>query len=123
MEIVARRMSELRESLNISQLKLSKELGISQSAINRYEHNQASAPDSVLLKYADFFDISADYILGRCEDPQGKRFDYQPEFLKDKLSNSGEWREFVEMCFDPNSPISNNLKEMLFKLAGGSDNG
>ena len=54
---------------------------------------------------------------GDNHNPQGKRFDYQPEFLKDKLSNSGEWREFVEMCFDPKSPINNKLKEMLTHLS------
>jgi len=118
-DISAKRMTDLREGLNLSQLKLSKILGISQSAINRYEHDQATVPDTVLRKYADFFDVSADYILGRCDDPQGKKFDYQPAYLKDKLASSEEWREFVEMCFDPNSPISNKLKETLFQMAGG----
>ena len=58
------------------------------------------------------------YILGRCDDPQGKKYDYQPEFLKDKLANSDEWKEFVEMCFSPGSPINNRLKEMLVQMAG-----
>lgn len=87
------------------------------TAINRYEHSEAAINANALLKYANFFDVSADYILGRCDDPQGKKYDYQPEYLKDKLANSKEWREFVEMCFDPNSPISSRLKESLFQLA------
>ena len=117
MEIVAKRLAELRKSLSMSQMKLSKALDISQAALNRYEHNKAPVSDTVLLKYADFFDISVDYILGRCDDPKGKKFDYEPEFLKDKLSNSTEWREFVEMCFDPNSAAINKLKDALFQLA------
>ena len=117
MNITAQRLLGLRESLKMSQMKLSKLLGISQTAVNRYERGETAINANALLKYADFFDVSADYILGRCDDPQGKKFDYQPEYVKNKLANSGEWREFVEMCFDPNSPISNNLKEMLFQLA------
>ena len=119
MEVTSNRMFDLRTNINITQARLAKELGISQSAINRYEHNDAAIPDNVLLKYADFFDVSADYILGRCDDPQGKTYAYQPEFLKDKLANSDEWKEFVEMCFAPGSPINHKLKEMILQMAGG----
>ena len=119
MEAISRRMFALRTGVNITQARLAKELGISQSAINRYEHNDAAVPDNVLLKYADFFDVSADYILGRCDEPQGKKYDYQPEFLTNKLANSDEWKEFVEMCFVPGSPINSKLKEMILQMAGG----
>ena len=122
MEATSKRMSELRASINISQARLSKELGISQAAVNRYENSNASVPDNVLKKYADFFDVSADFILGRCDDPRGKKYNYQPEYLTDKLSNSGEWREFVEMCFDPGSAINYRLKEMIIQMAGGNNN-
>ena len=114
---ISRRMIDLRTSINISQARLAKELAISQSAINRYEHNETSIPASVVIKYSDFFDVSADYILGRCDDPQGKKYAYQPEFLKDKLANSDEWKEFVEMCFSPGSPVNNRLKEMIMQMA------
>jgi len=122
MEATSTRMLNLRLSINITQARLAKELSISQSAINRYEHNNAAVPDNVLLKYSDFFDVSADYILGRCDDPQGKRYDYQPEYLTNKLANSGEWREFVEMCFDPGSSINYKLKEMILQMAEGNGN-
>jgi transcriptional regulator with XRE-family HTH domain len=123
MDIIAQRLLGLRESIKVSQLKLSKLLGISQTAVNRYEHGETAINANALLKYADFFDLSADYILGRCDDPQGKKYDYQPEYLKSKFRDSKEWREFVEMCFDPNSPISSKLKETLFQMAGGDSNG
>ena len=117
MEATSTRMLNLRLGINITQARLAKELSISQSAINRYEHNNAAVPDNVLLKYSDFFDVSADYILGHCDDPRGKRYAYQPEYLSNKLANSGEWREFVEMCFDPGSAINYKLKEMIMQMA------
>ena len=117
MEIIGERLLGLRNSINLTQLKLSKLLGISQTAINRYENSDTTINAIGLLKYANFFDVSADYILGRCDDPKGIKFDYQPDYLKDKLASSSEWREFVEMCFDPNSSISSRLKEALFQLA------
>jgi transcriptional regulator with XRE-family HTH domain len=104
-------------------MKLSKLLGISQTAVNRYERGETPINANALLKYADFFDVSADYILGRCDEPQGKTYDYQPEYLKSRFTDAKEWRDFVEMCFDPSSPISSKLKEMLFQLAGGESDG
>ena len=121
MEIIAERLLDLRQSMKFTQQKLSKLLGISQTAINRYEHGETAINANALLKYADFFDVSADYILGRCDDPQGKKYAYQPEFLTNKLANSGEWKEFVEMCFSPGSPINNRLKEMLVQMAGNEN--
>ena len=117
MATVQERLLELRASLNLTQQKLSKLTGVSQTAINRYEHGQTSINANALLKYANFFDVSADYILGRCDDPRGKSFDYQPEYVKNKLANSAEWQEFVEMCFEPGSVVNNKLKEMILQMA------
>jgi transcriptional regulator with XRE-family HTH domain len=117
LDIIAERLLGLRTSLKLTQQKLSKLIGISQTAINRYEHGETSINAKSLIKYLEFFDVSADYILGRCDDPQGAKFDYHPAYIKNKFTNTDEWREFVEMCFDPNSPISNKLKETLFQLS------
>ena len=119
MELIQERLLGLREGLKLTQQKLAKLTGISQTAINRYEDGQTTINANALLKYANFFDVSADYILGRCDDPQGKIFGNHPEYVKNKLANSGEWQEFVEMCFSPGSPINHKLKEMLIQMAGG----
>jgi len=122
MEIVSKRMLELRRSLNLSQMKLAKALGLAQSAINRYEHNQASIPVNVLLKYADYFDVSSDYILGRTDKPEGLIFRNEPELLKRKAIREDEWEDFVEACFDPRSPMNKRLKEMILQMAEGDQN-
>ena len=118
MEAVSKRMLELRQSVNLSQMKLAKALGIAQSAVNRYEHNQAAVPDNVLLKYAEFFDVSLDYIFGRTDKPEGTTFNNEPEILKRKLIREDEWHDFVEACFDPRSQINKRLKEMILQMAG-----
>ena len=119
MDTISMRMTELRTGLNLSQMRLSKELGISQAAINRYEHSQAAVPHGALLKYAEFFDVSADYILGRTDKPEGMLFKHEPELLKRKIVREDEWEDFVEACFDPRSPMNKKLKEMIMKMAGG----
>jgi len=122
MEATSKRMIDLRRSINISQARLARELCISQSAINRYEHNDAAVPDNVLLKYSDFFDVSADYILGRTNRPEGAVYSNEPELLKRKIVRDSEWMEFVEACFDPRSPMNKKLKEIIMQMAGGDGN-
>ena len=119
MEAVSKRMIELREGVSFSQMKLSKALEISQSAINRYERNLTAVPDNVLLKYAEFFDVSLDYIFGRTDKPEGKIFNNEPEIIKRKIVREDEWKDFVEACFDPRSPMNKKLKEMIMQMAGG----
>ena len=114
--IVAKRLTELREGVHLSQAKLAAQFeGVEQPAIFRYENAQSFPPYGVLMQYADFFDVSLDYIFGRTDNPQGKLYDYQPKALKDNK----QLQELIEMCFDPNSPANAKLKEALLKLMEG----
>ena len=111
--IVAKRLAELREGVKLSQAKLAAEFdGVDQPAIFRYENALSFPPYKVLIQYADFFDVSLDYIFGRTDKPQGKLYDFQPKVMKDNK----QMREFIEMCFEPNSPANAKLKEALFRL-------
>jgi len=114
MDIVGARIKGLRESIRLSQKELGAKLGITQSAVNRYENNQSEASYKTLLSYADYFDVSLDYVYGRTDQPQGKLYDFKPN-----LEDSKEMQEFIEMCFDPNSPMSGKLKDMLMQMMKG----
>ena len=113
---VGYRLKTLRESVKISQVKVGELLGLKQASINRYENGQAEAPYRVLLWYADYFDVSMDYIFGRCIEPQGKLYDYQPKIIKEKIANNDELQQFIEMCFDPTSSMNERLKQTLLKM-------
>ena len=117
MATVSERLRVLRESLKISQAKLADICGSKQSSINRYEHGHSEAPYKILMWYADYFDVSLDYIFGRTDKPEGIRYDNQPMALKKKITNPDEFRDFIEACFDPRSPMNEKLKDMLFSLA------
>lgn len=121
MHKVAERLRSLREGLDIPQKKVAEMLGASQSAINRYENGQAEAPFKILLWYADYFDVSLDYIFGRTDQPQGKLYNYDPDAMRRKFYNQEDWQEFIEACFAPNSPMNAKLKEMMLKMARGDE--
>ena len=65
MEILAERMRTLREGMKLSQAKMAKLVGTTQASINRYENHVGLPPHKTLLWYADYFDVSMDYIYGR----------------------------------------------------------
>ena len=71
MKIIGERLRSLRESVRLSQAKLAKEFDVSQSALARYEIDDSTPSPEVFLKYADYFDVSLDYIFGRPDDPHG----------------------------------------------------
>ena len=112
MKEVGKRLRTLRESLSLSQAKLAELLGITQSSLNRYENGQSTPTVEVFRRYADFFDVSMDYIFARCDAPQGKPYRYQPKVWK----NGAEMEQFVEMCFDPKSPYYNRMKESVLQM-------
>ena len=59
------RLKELRKMRKISQLKLALDLNMNQNSISRYENCEREADYETLIKFADYFDVSLDYLLGR----------------------------------------------------------
>lgn len=86
--------------------------------MNRYENGQSSPPLKILRWYADFFDVSLDYIFARTEQPEGKLYEHKPKVVEAITQDNKELRQFVDMCFDPASPVSEKLQETLNKAVG-----
>lgn len=64
------RLKELRKKRGLTQLRLSIELNMSQNTISRYENHEREAGYRELIKIADYFDVSIDYLLERTDNPQ-----------------------------------------------------
>jgi hypothetical protein len=62
-----------------------------------------------LLWYADYFDVSLDFLFGRTDKPQGKRYQYKPKL-------DPEMAKFVEMCFEPGTRANKELKASILKM-------
>ncbi len=63
------RLKQLREQRNLTQLRLAMDLGMSQNTISRYETGTREADYATLIKIADYFDVSIDFLLGRTDIP------------------------------------------------------
>ncbi len=71
--MVFRRIRDLREDKDLTQKQVSQILSCSQQVYSNYELGQRDIPTDVLIRLSDFYDVSVDYILGLCDDPQKHR--------------------------------------------------
>lgn len=64
------RLKQLRKQRNITQVKLAMDLNLNQNSISRYESEEREADYATLIAFADYFDVSIDYLLERTDDPK-----------------------------------------------------
>ncbi|MBQ8868986.1 MAG: helix-turn-helix transcriptional regulator [Oscillospiraceae bacterium] len=63
------RLREIRKSRGISQLKMAMDLNTNQNTISRYETGERQPGIDELIKIADYFNVSVDYLLERTNNP------------------------------------------------------
>ena len=61
------RLKRIRKERKISQLRLAMDLNMNQNTISRYENMEREADYETLIKFADYFGVSLDYLLGRTD--------------------------------------------------------
>ncbi|HIV68467.1 MAG TPA: helix-turn-helix transcriptional regulator [Candidatus Butyricicoccus stercorigallinarum] len=67
------RIRDLREDKDITQAEMGKILLCSQRVYSNYERGDIDIPTAVLVRLADFYDVSVDYLLERTDNPKTAR--------------------------------------------------
>lgn len=62
------RIRELREDRDLRQIDVSAATGIDQKTLSNYETGKTNPDSFAIIRLADFFDVSTDYLLGRTSD-------------------------------------------------------
>ena len=62
-------LRKLRESKKMTQLTLGTQLGVTQELISRYEIGDSFPQPQMLIKIAEYFNCSVDYLLGLTDIP------------------------------------------------------
>lgn len=64
-----RRIRDLREDRDLNQTAVAKMLGMSQTGYSKYETGENDVPTGILIKLADFYGVSVDYLLDQTDNP------------------------------------------------------
>ncbi len=62
-----KRIRDLREDHDLNQTQVVKMLGMSQTGYSKYETGENDIPTEVLIKLANLYDTSIDYLLGQTD--------------------------------------------------------
>ena len=60
-----KKIKQLREAQGLSQSELAAKLGVNRSAVSRWESGEKNPELTNLVRMADLFDVTLDYLLGR----------------------------------------------------------
>ena len=110
----ARIITLQRKERHISQKQAANDLGISQALLSHYEKGIRECGLNFLVKIADYYNVSCDYLLGRTPEPGGKNITI--EDIPDDDGNNKMKMPSPEII-NFNRRIVNNSISLLFNLA------
>lgn len=79
------RLKLLREEKQLLQEELGKIIGVSGRAIGNYENGNRDMSTEIVIKLANFFDVTTDYLLGKSKERHSK-IDFNADLIKIGLS-------------------------------------
>ncbi len=71
--IMYKRIRDLREEADMTQVQIAKILNCSQRVYSNYERGDIDIPTEILIKLANLHNVSVDYILGRTDKRETNR--------------------------------------------------
>ena len=76
------RIKELRKEKSITQKELSEIIGLAHNTISAYESGQRDMSTDTIDKICNYFEVTADYLLGRSSKKEGVIMDNIPQELR-----------------------------------------
>ncbi len=67
------KLRELRKSKGYTQIAVQMKTGIEQALLSKYENDERTPPTETLVRLAEFYNVSIDYILCRTDNPEINR--------------------------------------------------
>lgn len=104
------RLKKLVAETGVSQQKLADYLGVTLQSVNYYINGKREPNIATLIKLADYFDVSVDYLVGR-DVPEEK-----PMSDKAFMSAGGKTIEL-----DPSTPVQFRFGDQVFELILAED--
>ncbi|WP_029228402.1 helix-turn-helix domain-containing protein [Caldicellulosiruptor acetigenus] len=123
------RLKELREEKNISRSDLAEILGVSTQTIANYENGHREPNFDTLLKIAEYFDVTVDYLIGnsdfrtREEEFKGRNFyeKYKLDEVIDDLMDSESKAILGNILINNVEPLIKNISGVLYQHLFGDN--
>ncbi len=98
---MVKNLKALRNKKGISQQQLSDVIGVTQQSINKYENHSVEPDISTLIKIADYFETTIDYLVGRLDEngqaPETITDDEKMLIYNFRKLNSDE-KQIIRLC-------------------------
>ena len=108
------RLQELRAEKGIPQNKIASDLNITQQADSRYERGERELGYDILIRFADYFDVSVDYLLGH------STYYYPDNVQSANSALSAEEREILALYSNLDHMGKKYVRQTLEILNGGA---
>ena len=105
-EIKRNRIKQLRLEKHMSQMELARYMNISQGTLSNWQVGRHDPGSDDLIKLANYFGVSTDYLLGKSDDPDSGTSYETPLILKSQ-----------QALLDIMEGLSDEKKERLLELA------
>ena len=89
-DVMQNRLKELRKSRGYTQISLQMQTGIEQALLSKFENGERVPPTETLVRLAEFYNVSIDYILCRTDKPNVNRWSHAG--VRAVRLVRGEWR-------------------------------
>ena len=73
--LLAKRLVELRKEAGLCQMEVAEEVSAAENSVSGWEHGVCEPSSERLIKLADLFGVTLDYLYGRSDDPKKGAFD------------------------------------------------
>ncbi|MFZ4897298.1 helix-turn-helix domain-containing protein [Enterococcus durans] len=85
------RLKQLRNSRGWTQSQFGEKINVTKASISGYENGTRSPDKETLVKIAEIFNVSVDYLLGRTDNPNPSTSDISDADLDDILDGVMSW--------------------------------
>ena len=89
-------LKKLRQESGISQQGLADVILVSQQSVNKYENKDVEPDVTTLIKIAEYFDVSLDYLVGRTEIREMADRDRMSDLSSDEAKAVREYRKLTD---------------------------
>lgn len=114
--MLSEKLRELRFKTRMPQKELAKRLNLTQAAVSKYESGDAVPPQDVLVKIADIFNVSTDYLLGREENLSEEEAEIME--IRETLRRKPEYRMLFSVTKDATKEEILAVADFFKKIKG-----